>query len=91
MENYIDISDINLSKLEISETNNFGHRDKLILKIDGKKVCQFYFNMRGYNQDFFLKNKENVSFGFGGEKPKNTQISEFKKAVKSGYIYIKNY
>ncbi len=91
MENYTDISKINTSKLTTEEKYSFGNKDKLIISSEGKKLCQFYFNMRGYNQDFSLKNKDNVSFIFGGDKSKAMQLTALKKAIKEGYTFIKQY
>lgn len=91
LQGYKDLSNVNISKLEIVETNTMGNPDKLILKENGKKVAQFYFNMRGYNKDFVLKNKEGVAYHFGGDKSKSMQISTFKKALKEGFTYIKFY
>lgn len=88
-DGYTNIGDVVPSKIEVSETTAYGNPDKLILKYLGKKVGQFYFNMRGYNQDFSLKNSEGVHYGFGGDKPKSKQISDFKNALKSGFIFIK--
>lgn len=91
MENYKNISSINLKNLVVEETFAFGFNDKLIIKENDIKICQFYYNMRGFNQDFYLKNKDGVQYHFGGDKSKAIQIGAFKKAIREGFTYIKIY
>lgn len=91
IEGYKDLSSVNPSKIEIVETTAYGKPDKLILKHDGKKIAQFYYNTRGFNQDFVLKNAEGKGFQFGGDKPKSIQVSNFKKALKEGFTHVKFY
>ena len=91
LDGYKDLSSVNPSKIEIVETTAYGTPDKLILKYDGKKIGQFYYNTRGFNQDFVLKNAEGKGFAFGGDKPKSTQVSNFKKALKDGFTNVKFY
>lgn len=83
------LSNVKPNNIEISETSAFGNPDKLILKYNGKQIAKFYYNMRGYNSDFSLKNSEGLYYGFGGDKPKSKQVSEFKKALKEGFTFIK--
>ena len=91
IDGWEDISYIKPNLIQVSETSAFGNPDKLILKYNGKKIAQFYFNMRGYNSDFSLKNSEGVHYGFGGDKSKTRQIADFKKALKDGFVFVKNY
>ena len=91
VDGWEDLSYVKPNIIEISETFSFGNPDKLILKYNGKKIAQFYFNMRGYNSDFALKNSNGVHYGFGGDKSKSKQVSDFKKALKDGFIFIKKY
>lgn len=91
LDGTINISDVVPSKIEVEATSSFGSPDKLIVRYNGKKIAQFYYNMRGYNQDFWLYNKEKEQYGFGKDRPQSRQISDFKKALKEGYIYIKHY
>lgn len=91
IEGYEDLSSVKPNLIKISETSAFGNPDKLILNYNGKKIAQFYYNMRGYNSDFSLKNSDGVHYGFGGDKSKTRQISDFKKALKEGFVFIKNY
>lgn len=88
-DGYIDLSHVKPSKIQVSETTAFGNPDKLILNYDGKKIGQFYFNMRGYNQDFSMKNKDGVHAGFGGDKSKSKQLSDFKSYLKDGFTLVK--
>lgn len=91
LEGYKDLSKVNPSKIEVVETTAYGNPDKLILKFDGNKIAQFYYNTRGYNRDFVLKNSEGESYIFANEKPKGAQVTEFKKALKQGYTFLKYY
>lgn len=86
---WIYLSDVVPSKIQVEEKYSFGTPDKLILKYKEKKIAQFYYNMRGYNQDFFLKNKEGVQYGFGKDRSKSVQVNAFKKALKEGFNLIK--
>lgn len=89
---YDDLSFVNPSKIEVEEiASGFGNKDKMKLLYDNKVIAQFYYNMKGYNKDFFLKNKDGVGFGFMGEASKNTQLKDFKKALKEGFYFIKSY
>jgi hypothetical protein len=89
VDGWENLSNVKPNNIEISETSAFGNPDKLILKYDGKQIAKFYYNMRGYNSDFSLKNSEGLYYGFGGDKPKSKQVSEFKKALKEGFTFIK--
>jgi hypothetical protein len=89
IDGWENLSNVKPNSIEISETSAFGNPDKLILKYDGKQIAKFYYNMRGYNSDFSLKNSEGLYYGFGGDKPKSKQVSEFKKALKEGFTFIK--
>jgi hypothetical protein len=91
LDGYKDLSNVNPSKIEVSETTAYGTPDRLILKSDGKKIAEFYYNIKGYNRDFVLKNNEGGSYIFGQEKPKTSQINEFKRALKAGYTNLKYY
>ena len=91
LEGYKDLSKVNSSKIEVVETTAYGTPDKLILKFDGNKIAQFYYNTRGYNRDFVLKNSEGEFYIFANEKPKGAQVTEFKKALKQGYTFLKYY
>ena len=91
VDGWEDLSNVKPNRIEVSETLAFGNPDKLILKYDGKKIAEFYFNMRGYNAGFGLKNSEGVHYGFGGDKSKSRQISDFKKAIKDGFTFVKKY
>jgi hypothetical protein len=89
MENCTDLSNIKTSKIEVEETTSFGTPDKLHLKIDGKKIASFYYNMKGYNQDFYLFNDAGTQYGFGGDRSKSHQVADFKAAIKAGFVHIK--
>ena len=84
----------NLKAITFEETFTYGFKDKLKILENGKQISQFYFNMSGYNQDFYLfkspiDRKERSDFG--GEKGKTTAIREFKQAVKNGYVWLENF
>lgn len=89
-ESKTDLSNVKISKITFEETNSYGNPDKLYIKSEGKRIADFYFNMRGYNANFTLTNNEGVQWGFS-EKPKSTQVSEFKKALKDGFVYYKSF
>jgi hypothetical protein len=84
MENCTDLSNINTSKIEVEVVP-----DNLHLKIDGKKIASFYYNMKGYNQDFYLFNEAGTQYGFGGDRSKSHQVKDFKTAIKAGFVHIK--
>lgn len=73
------------------ERTQMGFPAYLDILQDGIKVGQFYYNMRGYNQDFFLKDADGNSHYFGGDKSKTIQIKAFKSAIKLGFIFLTAY
>lgn len=89
--NEIDISELKTSELSFEEVNGYLGPQYLNVKNKGIKLCRFYFNMRGFNQDFDLKNAKNVHFGFNGEMSKTKAISQFKLALKEGFTRLKIY
>jgi hypothetical protein len=91
MSEYTDLSKINASKINTNEVDSYGHKDKLILSVNGNKIADFYYNMRGYNQNFDLLNAEGTHCGFGGDRSASQQVSAFKKALKEGFVYLKPY
>lgn len=91
VDGWADLSTIAPAKIQNKETTAYGSPDKLILFFNDKKIADFYFNMKGYNANFSLKNKDGVHWGFSGDRSKTYQISEFKKALKDGFVYIKTY
>ncbi len=89
MEGWTDIKDIVPAKLKVEKTTAFGNPEYLNVMYNGKRIARFYYNMKGYNQDFSLKNKEGVHFGFGGDKSESRQFSDFKSALREGFTLIK--
>ena len=81
------LSHVNPAKISVEYTKAMGKPDKLLLKYEGKLIASFYYNMKGYNQNFSLKNNDGIGYSFGGDKPESKQISEFKKAVKSAELF----
>lgn len=90
-DGYTDLSYVTPAKITFEEKYSFGRPDKLLLKFNGKIIARFYYNMRGYNADFSLKNIEGTHAGFGGDRSKAKQISDFKNWLKQGYTLIKHY
>lgn len=89
MEGWTDIKDIVPAKLKVEKTTAFGNPEYLNVMYNGKRIARFYYNMKGYNQDFSLKNKEGVHYGFGGDKSESRQFSDFKSALREGFTLIK--
>lgn len=50
-------------------------------------VATFGFNMTGFTPNFDLKNGNNVIYDFR-ESSATKQFSEFKKAIKNGFVNI---
>ena len=86
-----DISDVVASKITTEKTSAFGNPDKLKLKFGGKVIASFYYNLKGYCANFYLKNKEDVQWGFGKDRSEAHQLSDFKKALKEGFVFIKSF
>ena len=85
-----DLSAIVPSAIKMEEKNAGQGNAELILTSNGKVIAKFWFNMRGYNPDFSMKNKDGVYYELGSDKPKATQFSNFKKALREGYTLIKH-
>lgn len=79
-------------KFNFELKNNFlDESDLMIVKDEsGNKIASFYYNMTGFVADFDLSDKEGVIYTFY-ERAASTQIREFKKALKQGFVNIKNY
>lgn len=85
------LTHIKPTQITVEEIDNGICKEKLILSYQGKPIAKFYYNMRGYNQDFSLTNSEGTHFGFGGDRSKSEQVRMFKLALKEGFTNIKHY
>lgn len=75
---------INTKQLTFDEVLSGGLPAFLNISQGGQYVARFYFNMRGYVQDFQLRNAEGTGFDLG-ERGKSTQIRELKRAIRDGF------
>jgi len=88
---YENINNIILSpkdKFTFKETfNAFDEPDYLFIYKDGKKLTEFYYNMRGFIPNFTLTNGNGVQASFG-ELSKSKSLRLFKNNIKQGFVNL---
>jgi hypothetical protein len=82
---------IDLSKAKLSAFSFEEEQNDMILSLNGRRIASFYFNMRGYNQNFWLRNSEGLSVSLPGEMSKSKAISAFREAFKRGFVFLTPY
>lgn len=90
VSNWEDLSAVVPSAIKMEEKNAGQGNAELILTSNGKTIAKFWYNIKGYNPDFSMKNKDGVYYELGSDRPKATMFSNFKKGLREGYTLVKH-
>lgn len=88
MKPAINLEGMKANKFKFEPTFIMGSPEYLVISYDEKPIGRFYWNMGGYNQDFYLRNAEGLACSLPRNAPKTKCIPAFKEALKEGFTNL---